>query len=1516
MKKRLLSLFLCAVMIFGFVPGLAAAAKDTGLNIYCDGEQVSNIELPEKTPVTVKALLSESTAGSFQWQIRVSNGVWANIIGSSDNALTLRYAMVANLLNEDGQAVVRCRFTPVDGKAIYSNELTVQMVSDMALMTIEAAEENSFTFTVLDPGSVVIHDTAKEPEKTPAPTETPASEESAAPSEEPAPTEEPAAPTEEPAPAEESAAPADPAEESAAPAEESVAPAEESAAETETFSLVSFLGLDSFGLKAYADEGESTPDVKTTYSVVINYKFENNQQVADSYVATLAEGSPFSATVNFPTVQGYLPYVNDEQQNSYEINIASVSENVTINVVYKPTNVDYTVIHYQQNVDNDMYREVERETKQWLTNSQVPESAKSYEGFYSLIYERPNVAADGSTVIEVYYDRYYYLMTFDLDGGYGTEPIYARYGASIGAITEPTKKGYSFGGWTDLKGGTNVVTPPSTMPAANVQYFAIWNEDSTAKVTIVFWGENADDEDYSYLRSTTVDRKPGESYTYDGSSDVCPMEEHTHDSTCGVNCEHSREHTPTLECYGISSAPVDPNDGYGDDDARDHFENNCNQKACQNANLKQYLKDGSVCQYKNGYRDWGIKYEYFYFLYLGGQYYEITESQYNNWKSGTGKSVDHGNDTYYVYEGKANICNHIHDDSCYTCGKITHTHGSNCEGLWKFVRSDTVTVAADGSSIVNVYYDRVEYTINFYNKNGRSEYTDIRITAKWGENISDKWPTVNGSSTWAVSRNGSTYQVFIQIMPVGGAKFYGPKTASGSESAYYYVEALPGDTGTTDYNGTTYKLHHKDTSPGSNYSVTEEDKYPINGFTYKEGTGNGYDYDEAKFYYTRNSYKLVFNNGDEDLRTNTVKFEMPLEGYDWIPTDAPSFYEPGSVKFDGWYLNPECTGKQYILSEHTMPSDNVLLYAKWVPNTHTVKFSLDKTAYENNVLMEDTHPTKTVPHGSKLNNVAEPENGGYTFVGWFYEENGVEKAFDFANMEIRKDLHVYGKWSSNTLKQYTVQFVLQNDHSVKVADDITGAGLAGTTKTFDAKGGTDLYADYQEGYFPTVKSQSLLLDINATVLVITFEYVKKEAVPYTVKYINRETGDSVFDGKTVEDKVVPDNRKAVVTETFKVIPGYMPDAYQKRLVVTAEGKNILYFYYTKDEKHAYYKITHYTQNTDGESWTEYASSQAVGDIGTTYTAESMTIPGFTYDSSVPGTVTSGELTAGGLELKLYYTRNSYPYQVRYLEQGTGNELAPAKNGNDLYGKVISESAIEIEGYDKVDPTAASISIRIETPDNVARLNVITFYYTEKTVNITYKVVGPDGCGTLDNYQESRLKVRTGEVKGSAPTAAEGFKFVGWYKDEDCTQPVDADWVKDSKLTPDKTKNYGTAEKPVMGYEAATYYAKFEYDVADLTITKVGCDERLDENQSFIFTIDGPEGYSNQVVIKGNGSVTIKGLKIGEYTIHEESGWSWRYSCKDQTVTLQPGVTNNVTMTNSRGTDKWLDDNASVDNRFD
>lgn len=561
-----------------------------------------------------------------------------------------------------------------------------------------------------------------------------------------------------------------------------------------------------------------------------------------------------------------------------------------------------------------------------------------------------------------------------------------------------------------------------------------------------------------------------------------------------------------------------------------------------------------------------------------------------------------------------------------------------------------------------------------------------------------------------------------------------------------------------------------------------------------------------------------------------------------------------------------------------------------------------------------THPDITVRHGSKADPTpVDPTNGSYTFVGWFYLEDGVEKAFDPANMPVNKDLKLYGKWSSNVLKQYTIYYKIQGTDT-EIADPTTGSGLAGITKTFDAKGGTDLYTDYQEGYFPVAKSHSLTIDIeNEANNSYTFWYVQKEAVPYTVKYLNKATGKPVATEKTVSD-----NRKAVVTETFVPVSGMLPDAYQKRLVVSAEegAVNEIIFYYTEDTTHAYYKITHYTENLAEDAqgkptWTEYASSQAVGDIGQTYTADSMTIPGFTYDSTVEGTVTSGKLTANGLELKLYYTRNSYPYQVRYLEQGTGKVLHDPYNGTGKYGQVISESAIDIENYDAVDPTPQTLNIRIEEE---AKLNIITFYYKEQEVTINYRVVGPDGCGTVTPASET-LKVLSGTAQGSTATANKNFRFVGWYKDEGCTQAVDDAWVAESKLTPGKTKNYGTNEAPVMGYEAATYYAKFEYDVADLTITKQGW-ESIDENQSFLFDVTGPDG-SKRVVVNGNGSVTIKGLKIGEYTVTEVTSWSWRYTTSSsQNITLKPAGPNEVTFKNTRSNHKWLGGDAYFQNIFD
>ena len=1423
MKKRILALALCLGLLAGMVP---AYAFEPGLEpdvstlaLMLEEDAVEAVELPENEKTVLTA--DPADAETYQWQIRVmeSPELWVDIFGQTEAECNLSYPMVANLLDENSQAYVRCR-SVIGGETILSEPVVVIVTEP----TVIELPEEPVVAIVTEPAVVELPEEPVEEPEAPAATEEP---------EAPAPTEEPAAEGED-------------------------ASGEEAGAVDYSTPVV-----HGYSLKRMLLANETpTP---ATYNVVIRYVFENGEMVADPYTASLAAGSPFSATVTFPVVQGYLPYVGEaaETSSSIELNYTDIQKDHTITVVYKPTNVDYTVIHYQQNVDNDQYTEAEWETRQGLTNSNVPEVAwdkdddteNNPEGFYSLLYEKPAIAADGSTVVEVYYDRIYSLMLFDLDGGYGVEPIYARYGTPIVDVGTPTKAGYTFKGWSE--DGTTGVDLPDKMPAGNKTYKALWQPDDTAKVTIVFWGENADDEEYSYLDSAEVNVKPGTEFTYseDGLL-ICGQEEHTHDDTC-YTCGQS-SHTHSTGCYA----------GVGD-----------------------RASSGSTGKPRNPAEGQVYKGTFNTYIYIKGTWYYYTGSTASGSIAPTicGKTES----------------THTHTDACLGCGKTEHTHTSSCyvggagldAGLWKFVRSDTVTVAADGSSVVNVYYDRTEKALTFkYDyKNGDYRKTET-ITAKWGANIKNQYEAVAenaGSTFWsAKSSGGGPYTNYFGVMPETSATYYNRGSSGNEGTMTYYGEDLNG----------AYTVKLFEVSGVGGYTVTSEDRYEFEGFTYHHGTSNGSSCSGAAFYYTRNSYTLTFNDGYEDVKTESVKYEAPLSNYQDYRPAVPSAYEPGSVTFGGWYLNPECTGAEFKLTEHTMPANNMILYAKWVPVTHTVEFYLDKAALEAGTKL-DTHSDQTVSHGSLADPApADPANGSYTFVGWFYLDNGVEKAFDFANMPVNKNLKVYGKWSSNTLMEYTISYKLQ-DTDTEIAARTTGSGLAGVTKTFEAKGGADLYDGYQEGYFPVVKSHSLTIDIDdPTKNIFTFEYIQKDAVPYTVRYLNKETGEPVADTKTVDN-----NRKAVVTETFVPVSGMMPDAYQKRLVVSAEegAVNEIIFYYTKDTTHAYYKITHYTQNTDGATWTEYASSQAVGDIGTTYTADPLTIPGFTYDSTVEGTVASGKLTAGGLELKLYYTRNEYPYQVRYLEQGTGEPLADPKDGKGRYGAVISEAAISIEDYDPVAPTSQTLNIRIEASQTEAKLNVITFYYQEKTVAIHYQVVGPDGCGTVVPASET-VKVLNGIANGSTATASsEEYRFVGWYSDAACTTRVSAD----SKYVPEKV-----AGKNV----AATYYAKFEPNQGSLTIEKT---VKGGVEQDFIFDVTGG-GKTYTVVIScdadGKGSTTIQGLTAGSYTVAERTGWSWKYECEgnaSKDVTVPGGGAGTVSFTNEK-TSNWFGASDKADNVFD
>ncbi len=1278
MKKRILSLVLCAAMLLSMCLFLGAGVANS-LTVYdSSGEAVKRVDLPVNQKISLTAQAQSAAENdAYQWQIQAAKNVWANILGSDTQTLELSYPMVASALSEKNTVQIRCRLTSAEtGEATFSDAVTVEVTAATAV-------------------------------------DTPASADAAA------------------------------------------APV----------------------LRSPAKVAAAANDAPETRTITINYVFENGNQAANPWTATVAKGSDYSAMITSPAVVGYAP-----DQETVKIDVKGIQKDETVKVTYYPAEVEFTVKHYKQNVDNDGYTLADTETRTGFTENLVGDGLAidtkkdtNYSGFYSLLYDTSTkIAADGSTEVEIYYDRYYYLMNFDLDGGYGVEPIYARYGASINVGT-PTKPGYTFGVWNPQL--------PAAMPAKNTTHKATWNAGTTS-YTVVYWYENANDDGYSYVADQKVNAKPGTSASSDAYKDA----------------------------------------DFKNKDAK-HF--------------------------------------------------------------------------------------------TYNTDKV-----------------DTVTVAGDGSTVLNVYFTRNTYTLKFMS--GRTAV--VTITEKYQKDIHKEFPIKDGNKTiwWKVPYGCKTFKPGTQLgsidtMPGENITFEKYDAESGA-NIYYYVETLNGEVGTYSQGGKNFKLYKTINISRSGYLTYTEEFHDITGYTQwwsdpkftkmeQGGQTSGIE-KENYLCYTRNSYNLKFYNYNAfvDSREASVQYQAPLDSYKFKP-DYPAKLEENAYEFAGWYTTAGCyAGSEVNWTTATMPASDVTLYAKWVPMTHTVKTY--KTENDlNGVALKEWE----VSHGKMVETPPEePTNDNYTFVGWFYKDaNGTEHAFDFS-MPVTKDLDLYAKWSSNKLMEYTIHYQLKN--GTPIADDTKGSALAGSTKTFEAKTGDQLNDGYRSGYFPKTSSHSIIMDINGG-NEYTFVYEPKDEVEYTVRYLDKATGDPVLvNGKPTPDKTAK-TRNAVVTEPFRQIAGYAPDAYQKRLVLSANAdENVLTFWYTEDNEHAPVQIIHWTQNIAGDGYTEYQSSTNLnGEIGQTYSEASLTIAGFTYNANPNHPVdgypaqASGELTASGLVLNLYYDRIAYPYEFRFVDMDTKQPVADSVSGSARYQAQVTQEAKTIPGYELVSGgNSQSMVIQIEDSDNVASKNVKTFYYREQTVDIKYQVVGPDGSGTLDNYQETQLKVLTGTAKGSTPTAVKGYKFVGWFENPACTEAVNQTWVgTGSKLTPLKSVKYGDKD----GYGAKTYYAKFERDVFDLKITKnvtgEGANEGANLNQTFVFTVKNEANETISTIVLKNGETkTIKGLPVGIYTVTEDTAWSWQYKAENATQTVIPdGAEAAVTFTNAYKGTNWLTSIAKAINTW-
>lgn len=744
-------------------------------------------------------------------------------------------------------------------------------------------------------------------------------------------------------------------------------------------------------------------------------------------------------------------------------------------------------------------------------------------------------------------------------------------------------------------------------------------------------------------------------------------------------------------------------------------------------------------------------------------------------------------------------------------------------------KAETATINGDGSTVVNVYFTRNTYTLTF--KDGKT--TVKTINARYQQDIHGNFPIKDGSDTiwWNVPNGCKSFKPgtrlgSIDIMPGENITFTKDDSQSGA-MLYYYVETLNGEKGDYTHNGKNFKQYKQITLDKYCYLTYSEEFHDITGFTQwwsdpafdkMEQGGVAYDgYSYIRGYYikdvnvlcyTRNSYTLKFYNYGTELTDHqaTLQYEAPLKDKNFTPA-YPSNLEANAYEFAGWYTTPGCyEGSEVNWDTATMPAGDLMLYAKWTPKTHTVRTFLTEEAMS--AAENPTNIWEKVAHRSIIADKPEdPTNGNYNFVGWFYKENGVEKAYDFS-MAVTKDMDLYAKWISNSLVQYTIHYQLEN--GTPIAPDTTGSALAGATKTFDAKTGADLNQGYQTGYFPKVGSHSITMDINGG-NEYTFVYVPKAEVNYTVRYLEKDTNTVLHEEKHAA------TRDAVVTEKFVTITEYAPDAYQKRLVLSAdEGSNVITFWYVKDTEHAPVQIIHWVQNIAGDGYTEYSSSTNLnGLIGETYTAEWLTIAGFAKNETKSNI--SGVLTNQGLVLNLYYDRIEYPYEFRFVNSYTGEEITGydfgTTNGNARFGDRVTYTAPErlgALGY-KLDTAKSSasqaIDIRIEDPANVAKLNVKTFYYIPY-FNVVHVQRDPATENVTRTPNEVDLTVSIAE-NGYDLTAqvAAGYLYGGSFSNEACTEVQGYGTENPTSFTPTRGQTYYIWEVP------DTYLRPSNYRVA-------------------------------------------------------------------------------------------------------
>ena len=376
--------------------------------------------------------------------------------------------------------------------------------------------------------------------------------------------------------------------------------------------------------------------------------------------------------------------------------------------------------------------------------------------------------------------------------------------------------------------------------------------------------------------------------------------------------------------------------------------------------------------------------------------------------------------------------------------------------------SKDVEISGDGTTIINVYYDRVLCTVNFYVDKGGYYWSDWKITKTvtglYGANLPEgAW---DSSSYWTVEKGGGTGCILLtsfDFETAGYANNQGNITQngvvttcnfyrqgkSGSTSVHYYNEQADGSyklVQTIKTSGGTLTVHEK--YAGYDLYKYTTAKNPGTSSSYWEKQEDVYDGKRLDDYPVSiasklKTYSLSYYNYNSVTKTEkNIKYTASLKSYANYTPARPSGL-PDYYVFGGWYKDKACT-TEFDFNTEKMPNANVQIYAKWTAKKISLTYNL------NNPEGTVDKGTKKVAAGTIASTVLPSASAieGYSFAGWYVaDENGhmTNVAFN-ANDAILKDTNVIGKWLYNG--KLTVKYVADGVEAPKDNNVYAGGAKA------------------------------------------------------------------------------------------------------------------------------------------------------------------------------------------------------------------------------------------------------------------------------------------------------------------------------------------------------------------------------------------------------------------------------------------------------------------------------------------